>query len=131
MEVPSTDGLVLAFGTFGSLTSPGSAAPYNLGRTLTHELGHWVGLRHIWGDGGCAVDDFCDDTPRAAAANYTGSPCTFPGPNTCPTNPPSPTDLADMFQNYMDYSDDVCMNLFTQDQAERIVTVIENSPQKK
>jgi PKD repeat protein len=122
-----TDGLVLAFGTFGSLTSPGSAAPYNLGRTLTHELGHWVGLRHIWGDGGCGVDDFCDDTPRAAAANYTGSPCTFPGPNTCPTNPPSPTDLADMFQNYMDYSDDVCMNLFTQDQAERIVTVLENS----
>jgi PKD repeat protein len=126
----TTDGLVMAFGTFGSLTNQGSAGQYGYGRTLTHELGHWAGLRHIWGDGGCGVDDFCNDTPRAGAPNYSGSPCTFPGPNSCLTNPPSATDLPDMFQNYMDYSDDRCMNLFTQNQAARMVTIFENAPRR-
>ncbi|MEZ5006815.1 MAG: T9SS type A sorting domain-containing protein [Chitinophagales bacterium] len=119
----TTDGVVIAYGTLGSLALPGSAGAYGYGRTLTHELGHWAGLRHIWGDGG--GDDFCDDTPCAGSANFTGEPCTYPGPNSC-TDPG--TDLPDMFQNYMDYSDDACFNLFTADQVTRFEVVFENSP---
>jgi PKD repeat protein len=122
-----TDGVVILNTSFGSIASPGTAVPYDLGRTLTHELGHWVGLRHIWGDGGCGVDDFCDDTPNAGGANFSGLPCTFPGPNSCTD---AGTDLPDMFQNYMDYSDDACMNVFTQDQIDRIIIVLENAPRR-
>ena len=98
------------------------------GRTLTHELGHFLGLRHIWGDGNCDFDDFVDDTPKADADNirYT-SPCTFPNPNdrrVCVPNEP------EMFQNYMDLTDDVCMNLFTEGQTMRMRTVLENSPRR-
>ena len=122
-----TDGVVILSGAFGSLDSPGTASPYDLGRTLTHELGHWAGLRHIWGDGGCAVDDYCDDTPTAGNSNFSGLPCTYPGPNSCTD---AGTDLPDMFQNFMDYSDDACMNLFTMDQADRMIIVFENSPRR-
>jgi PKD repeat protein len=122
-----TDGVVVLNTSFGSISSPGTEFPYDLGRTLTHELGHWVGLRHVWGDGGCAEDDFCDDTPTAGGANFSGLPCTFPGPNSCTD---AGTDLPDMFQNYMDYSDDACMNIFTQDQVDRIIIVLENSPRR-
>lgn len=110
----STDGIVidyLYFGTIGTAT-----APFNLGRTATHEVGHWLNLRHIWGDGGCGVDDFVSDTPIAGGPNYTGLPCTS-SPNSC--NEGS-GDLPDMFQNYMDYSDDACMNLFTDGQTSRM-----------
>ena len=85
---------------------------YNLGKTTIHEVGHWVGLRHSWGDGGCGVDDFVADTPLQAAAT-AGCPV---APNTCVD---SPIDLPDQFQNYMDYSNDACTNLFTQDQKDR------------
>ncbi len=80
-------------------------------------MGHWLNLRHIWGDGGCGVDDFVGDTPIAGGPNYTGTPCSFPGPNSCNTGS---GDLPDMFQNYMDYSDDGCMNLFTDGQTSRM-----------
>lgn len=119
----TTDGVVLAYGTLGSLDLPGSAGVYGYGRTLTHELGHWAGLRHIWGDSDGT--DYCDDTPCASGANYTGTPCTYPGPNSC-TDPG--TDYPDMFQNYMDYSDDECFNLFTADQVARFEVVFANSP---
>ncbi len=112
---PATDGVVcdyLYFGTIGTATPP-----FHLGRTATHEIGHWLNLRHIWGDGGCSVDDFVSDTPLAGAPNYTGAPCTFPGPNSCNTGS---GDQPDMFQNYMDYSDDVCMNLYTLGQKARM-----------
>lgn len=105
------DGVVIGYGTAGSVAVPGTAAPYNLGRTLTHEIGHWIGLRHIWGDGGCTVDDFCNDTPESDAANYgTG------GATSCGTT--------DMVENYMDYTDDSIMNIFTTDQVARIATVV-------
>lgn len=110
----STDGIVvdyLYFGTIGTAT-----APFNLGRTATHEVGHWLNLRHIWGDGGCGVDDFVSDTPLAGGPNYTGLPCTA-SPNSCNQGA---GDLPDMFQNYMDYSDDACMNLFTDGQTARM-----------
>ena len=116
----ATDGVVCNYLAFGR-------GPYTLftdfalGRTTTHEVGHWLNLRHIWGDGPCSFDDFVDDTPEAGGPNYTGSPCTYPGPNSCrPRGRAGQNDLPDMFQNYMDYSDDVCMNLFTIGQTERM-----------
>jgi PKD repeat protein len=91
---------------------------YNAGRTATHEVGHYLGLRHIWGDGGCSVDDYCGDTPNSDAANYG-----------CPTTHVSCGSL-NMVQNYMDYTDDNCMNIFTADQRTRMRTVMENSPRR-
>jgi hypothetical protein len=113
----NTDGVVVGAGTIGSVATPGSAPPYNLGRTLTHEVGHWVGLRHIWGDGNCNVDDFCGDTPESDASNFG-----CPNHSSCGTQ--------DMVQNYMDYTDDVCMNIFTADQKARVRTVMTLSPRR-
>ena len=114
-----TDGIVVDYRYFG--TTGTATAPFNLGRTATHEVGHWLNLRHIWGDGGCNVDDFVADTPPAGGPNYTGEPCTYPGPNSCrPRGRNGGNDLPDMFQNYMDYSDDACMNLFTVGQKDRM-----------
>ncbi|RMG62378.1 MAG: T9SS C-terminal target domain-containing protein [Bacteroidetes bacterium] len=122
----STDGVVVDYRYFG--TTGTATPPFNLGRTATHEVGHWLNLRHIWGDGGCNVDDFVNDTPLAGSPNYTGAPCSYPGPNTCaPKGRPGQPDDFDMFQNYMDYSDDVCMNLFTQGQKSRMWAAINGS----
>ena len=130
-DKPETDGVVINNPFFGSnYTSIGAgfslAANFDRGRTTTHEIGHWLGLRHIWGDGGCGQDDFCDDTPLAGRDNDGLGDCSFPGPNTCTND-----GLDDMFQNYMDYTNDVCMNLFTNDQKTRMRTVLENSPRRK
>jgi PKD repeat protein len=119
----STDGVVVQYSSFGCAekgTFPVMQAPYNLGRTLSHETGHWLGLRHIWGDGPCG-NDFVDDTPQQHAENRG-----------CPA-----TKLAcigggfEMPQNYMDYSDDACMNIFTTGQKARILAVLELSPRRK
>lgn len=103
---PATDGIVCGY-QFTGLNGPGAGA-YNLGRTATHEVGHWLNLRHIWGDGGCGADDFVADTPESDGANYG---CAL-GHVSCSTE--------DMVQNYMDYSDDACMNVFSQGQADRM-----------
>ena len=108
----ATDGVVIrhtAFGTTGT-----AAAPFNLGRTATHEIGHWLNLRHIWGDDGdgCGGSDFVADTPNQGGPN-TGLP-TFPTV-TC-SNGPS----GDMFMNYMDYTDDAGMFMFTTGQVTRM-----------
>lgn len=122
----STDGIVIDYRYFG--TNGTATAPFDLGRTATHEVGHYLNLRHIWGDGGCNVDDFVSDTPKAGGPNYTGGPCTYPGPNSCtPNGRPGQPDDFDMFQNYMDYSDDVCMNLFTTGQKDRMWAAINSS----
>lgn len=111
----STDGVVIGPNYFGS-TNGGSgfylASPFNLGRTTTHEVGHFLNLRHIWGDGGCSVDDFVSDTPTSDAANYG---CAT-GHASCGTT--------DMVQNYMDYSDDACMNLYTLGQKNRMRAIL-------
>ena len=102
----ATDGVVLDYryvGTTGTATYP-----FNLGRTATHEVGHWLNLRHIWGDGGCSFDDYVSDTPLSDAANYY-----------CATGHVS-CGSVDMVENYMDYSDDACMNLFTTGQKSRM-----------
>ncbi len=120
-QAAATDGVVFLYNSIGKSTITGFAGPYNEGRTATHEVGHWLGLRHIWGDGGCTVDDFCNDTPEAGAANY-GCPT---GTNSCTGAPDAGVD---MIENYMDYTDDLCMNIFTNDQKMRMRTVLENSP---
>jgi hypothetical protein len=113
---PATDGVVIlhtAFGTTGT-----AAAPFNLGRTATHEIGHWLNLIHIWGDRlDCKGTDDVDDTPPALAPNY-GKP-SFPH-ITC-TNGPN----GDMFMNYMDYVDDDSMFLFTQGQVARMAATLD------
>jgi hypothetical protein len=127
---PNTDGVVANYTTFGSsdLASGSFAPPYDKGRTMTHEVGHFLGLRHIWGDNSACPatntandKDFVADTPAASTANY-GCPSNA---NTCTGNPGN-----DMIQNYMDYTDDTCMNIFTIGQKARITTVLNNSPRR-
>ncbi len=114
----NTDGVVVVYTSVGSSTLPyPGGAPYNLGRTLTHELGHFFGLRHIWGDSTCG-DDFCADTPQSLGSNFG-----CPNQTTC-------DGIVDMVQNYMDYSDDPCMNIYTQDQKTRMQTVMALSPRR-
>jgi pregnancy-associated plasma protein-A len=107
----ATDGVVIlntAFGTTGT-----AAAPFNLGRTAVHEVGHWLNLNHIWGDtSDCSGTDHVPDTPNAQLPNY-GKPA-FPHV-TC-TNGPN----GDMFVNYMDYVDDDTMVMFTAGQSARM-----------
>ncbi|MBX2896262.1 MAG: PKD domain-containing protein [Cyclobacteriaceae bacterium] len=118
----STDGVVVRFQSFGSTDKgnfPVMVAPYNKGRTLTHETGHWLGLRHIWGDGGCSADDFVSDTPNAD------------GPSSgCPIGRIS-CSAVNMVENYMDYTNDACMNIFTQGQKTRMMAVLQVSPRRK
>jgi Pregnancy-associated plasma protein-A len=107
----ATDGVVIlhtAFGTEGTAT-----APFNKGRSATHEVGHFLNLRHIWGDvNDCSGNDFVADTPVAQEPNY-GKP-TFPH-ITCSNGPDG-----DMFMNYMDYVDDDTMVMFTTGQVARM-----------
>ncbi|MCB0760597.1 MAG: T9SS type A sorting domain-containing protein [Flavobacteriales bacterium] len=107
----STDGVAIDYQYFGTIGT--ATAPFDLGRTATHEVGHWLNLRHIWGDGACGVDDFVSDTPTSDAANYG---CAI-GHVSCSTT--------DMVQNYMDYSDDACMNLYTSGQTDRMRALFE------
>ncbi len=111
----STDGVVLLYSSIGSMATPGTASPYNLGRTATHEVGHWLNLYHIWGDDGtgCTGTDNVGDTPNQAGENY-GCPA-FPTTDGCTSTSPGV-----MFMNYMDYTDDGCMNMFTAGQATRM-----------
>ncbi len=101
------DGVVINYDVFGS-TGP-LRASFNKGRTATHEIAHWLGLKHIWGDETCG-DDGVDDTPRQRSYNY-GCP-SFPRLSTCTSN-----GNGDMFMNFMDLTDDACMNMFTHGQA--------------
>jgi hypothetical protein len=106
-----TDGVVILFSAFG--TEGTVRPPFNKGRTATHEVGHFLGLRHIWGDrNDCSGDDFVADTPAARQAN-TGKP-KFPH-ITCNNGP-----TGDMFMNYMDYVDDSAMFMFTAAQVARM-----------
>ncbi len=108
----ATDGVVIddnAFGTEGS-----AAAPFNKGRTATHEVGHWANLRHIWGDATCGNDQV-GDTPLHNTANYG---CPAAGHKSTCTGTP-----VEMTMNYMDYTDDACMYMFSQGQRTRMLAV--------
>jgi ABC-type taurine transport system substrate-binding protein len=108
----ATDGVVILHSAFG--TTGTAAAPFNLGRTATHEIGHWLNLNHIWGDDGtgCSGTDNVSDTPNQAGSN-TGVP-TFPHVS-CSNGP-----NGDMFMNYMDYVDDRAMVMFSAGQVTRM-----------
>ncbi|MBN7811883.1 T9SS type A sorting domain-containing protein [Algoriphagus sp. H41] len=111
------DGVTIDYRYFGV---GGTAVSASLGRTATHEVGHYFGLRHIWGDGGCDVDDFVTDTPTQDSSN-----------SVCNSNPSKTScGVSNMIQNYMDYTPDACMNLFTLGQVERFNVVLENSPRR-
>ena len=119
----NTDGVVIMYNSVGSSTQkvPG-AYPYDEGRTLTHEVGHWLGLRHIWGDGNCTTDDFIFDTPRTNGPNYG---CPAATTNSCnDINYGAAVDSNDMVKNYMDYADDRCMDIFTIGQKNRMRVVM-------
>ena len=108
----STDGVVCDYQYFGTIGT--ATAPFNKGRTATHEVGHWLNLYHIWGDDGtgCTGSDQVTDTPNAGGPNY-GCPA-FPRV-TCSNGP-----NGDMFMNYMDYTDDACMFMFSNGQISRM-----------
>ncbi|MBW7675823.1 M43 family zinc metalloprotease [Chryseobacterium chendengshani] len=120
----STDGVVANYATFGSTDyNDGTfimSAPYDKGRTMTHEVGHFLGLRHIWGDASCGTD-YCIDTPTAHTANYVCNKSIVSCDN------PS---VFEMVENYMDYTNDTCMNIFTINQKDRITAVMNNSPRR-
>ena len=119
-----SDGVVIDYLSFGSIGNLRDR--YNGGRTTTHEVGHYLGLRHTWGDADtdndpnndCDFDDFVEDTPLQATS-YNG----------CPVEAAS-CDSPDMYDNYMDLTDDACMNIFTEGQKVRMRTVLENSPRR-
>jgi hypothetical protein len=108
----ATDGVVIDDNAMG--TSGSASAPFDLGRTATHEVGHWMNLRHIWGDATCG-NDFVNDTPSHNTANY-GCP-SFPHYSTCSGTP------VEMTMNYMDYTNDACMYMFSSDQKSRMLAL--------
>lgn len=127
-ENAALDGLVIGYKYFGDVgTVLASGNDFRYGRTTTHEVGHFLGLRHIWGDApsasaGCTYDDYCRDTPNTRQANYD-----------CPTSDSTTCTIPrvrEMVENYMDYTDDACMNVFTQEQKLRMRTILENSPRR-
>ena len=117
----TTDGVVIKYNAFGNTGA--AVAPYNSGRTATHEVGHWLSLIHIWGDDGGAcvsnggADDLVSDTPEQKDQNF-GCPnyplITGTGANCSGANPGA------MFMNFMDYTDDDCMFMFTNGQSVRM-----------
>ena len=126
--VADTGKIIVGFGTYPNQTPPEKTGvvihpkyfgrnnhpKFGLGRTLVHEVGHYFGLNHLWGDdSNCATDDDVEDTPPQLKA-YRG----------CPNHPQSGCSPSEMFMNYMDYVDDQCMYFFTQGQADRMLATI-------
>jgi hypothetical protein len=113
---PATDGVVIGYRCFG--TNGTAVFPFDGGRTTTHEVGHWLNLRHIWGDTeDCSGSDFVSDTPPQRLPNYD-----VPNfPTLSCTNGPN----GDMFMNYMDYVDDRAMVMFTSGQVARMRAALE------
>lgn len=114
----ATDGVVNHY-KYTGIT--GATAPYNKGRTATHEVGHWLNLRHIWGDQSCGNDQVTD-TPVQQDKNFD-CPSYPHNPNSCSTT----NSNGDMFMNYMDYTDDGCMNMFSSGQGARMQAALNTS----
>ena len=122
-SIGQNDGVVIDYNNFGTMGTVQS--PYNKGRTATHEVGHWLNLEHLWGGGwGSCGNDNVSDTPTQEEANY-GCPAFPHNANSCNTT----NSDGDMFMNYMDYSNDGCMNMFTQGQKTRMIAAINQSRQ--
>ena len=109
---PDTDGVVVGHNFFGRVGRV--SAPFDKGRTATHEVGHWMNLRHIWGDATCGTD-YVSDTPQHNTYNF-GCP-SHPHLSTCSGSP------VEMTMNYMDYTDDACMYMFTGGQKDRALSI--------
>jgi hypothetical protein len=108
------DGVSISYTVFGG-PNTGAKPPYNLGRTLVHEVGHYLGLRHIWRSNGCDSDDGFEDTPLQDHSYFD-----------CPVHPsPSCNNSGDMFMNYMDYTNDACMNAFSFEQSMYMRSILE------
>jgi hypothetical protein len=117
---PETDGVVIKFSNFG--TTGSAAAPYNLGRTVTHEVGHWLNLLHTWGDDEgtsdeCPGTDLVSDTPNQEVPTYD---C----PSGVVTDNCTATSPGILYQDFMDYTEDACMVLFTNNQISRMRAVL-------
>lgn len=116
--VPEVDGVVVSYKYFGTIGTVQS--PYNKGRTATHEVGHWLNLLHIWGDDDgqpdpCSGTDQVSDTPNQDGPNFG-----------CPTFPQTSCgNSGDMTMNFMDYTNDACMYMFTEGQKTRMQTAIQ------
>ena len=107
-SAPEKDGVVMNTSAMGTLNT---AAPYNMGRTSVHEIGHWLGLIHLWGDADCG-DDQVNDTPKQSGFT-TGCPTSVR--ISCGNGPDG-----DMYMNYMDFTNDACLNMFTTGQKQRM-----------
>ncbi len=106
------DGVLVDYQAFG--TNGTAKAPYSLGRTCTHEIGHFFNLKHLWGDTeNCTGDDLVADTPTQSAP-YFG----------CPTYPQESCGTSNMFMNFMDYTDDSCRKIFTKGQKNRVLVTL-------
>ncbi len=113
------DGVVIRYDVFGSKSTSGSGS-FNLGRTAVHEVGHWLNLKHLWGDTDCGSDDI-DDTPQQRSYNR-GCPV-FPRLNKdCAEADPN----GEMFMNFMDFTDDACMKMFTTGQSRHMFSQFSN-----
>jgi hypothetical protein len=114
----ATDGVVIDYQAFGTQASYSMYQQFNLGRTATHEVGHWVNLRHIWGDKRCG-NDLVDDTPGHDASNGGCPSSTLR--SSCAGKP------LEQWMNYMDYTDDRCMYMFTAGQKIRMDAALDAS----
>lgn len=122
------DGVFIHYVTLSDNNPVSFPSPYhvyngvvNTGKLLVHEIGHYLGLRHIWGDGDCSMDDYVYDTPKAAASSQFGCNTNL---NSC-VDDINGEDLPDMVENYMDYSSGDCQNSFTQGQVDVMRTLLE------
>ena len=111
------DGVFIDPSAFGFFCS--SSSNYVLGRTLTHEMGHFFNLYHIWGENGCTIDDLVMDTPMQNVSS-----------SGCPLHPQVSCGSDDMFMNFMDYTDDRCMAMFTKGQKMRMLAAFDTFPRE-
>ena len=121
----ATDGSIIDYRAFGRQTGTATLSLYLLGRTVTHEIGHWLGLIHPWGDGGGCNEDYVADTPPTADRSNAPLNCnqTY---STCVAG----KQTRDLVEDYMMYSPDACMNLFTAGQVSRMRTALTLSPRR-
>lgn len=112
---PEAEGIIIDYRYFGSIGSAAENFPYNGGKTLVHEVGHYFNLFHPWGpgSGSCEVDDFIEDTPLQSGPYFE---CDDPNPITC--------DSRDIVTNFMDYAEDICLAMFTFGQKNRMLASI-------